>query len=113
MLTVEKLRTSGADVDDGLKRCMNMEAFYLDLVQRAIADDQLVQLEQALLAGDLDKGFEIAHALKGVYANLSLTPLFVPVSEITELLCSRTVTDYAPLLQTAKEKLAEIRSLAE
>ena len=32
MLTLESLRAWGADVDDGMKRCMNNEAFYLRLI---------------------------------------------------------------------------------
>ena len=41
-------------------------------------------------------------------ANLALTPILKPVQEITELLRSRTNTDYAPLLAeigTQKENL--------
>ena len=31
MLTIEKLQNYGADVDEGLNRCMKNEAFYLRL----------------------------------------------------------------------------------
>lgn len=101
MLTIEKLREYGADVDEGLARCMNMEAFYIGLVGKALADNRLPLLKQQIGEGDLDAAFETAHALKGMYANLSLTPLTKPVSEITELLRSRTKTDYSPLLTEA------------
>jgi HPt (histidine-containing phosphotransfer) domain-containing protein len=56
------------------------------------------RLREALEAGDLDKAFEQAHALKGVTGNLALTPIDRPVREITELLRSRTDMDYGPLL---------------
>jgi HPt (histidine-containing phosphotransfer) domain-containing protein len=101
MLTIEKLREYGADVDEGLARCMNMEAFYIGLVGKALADNRLPLLEQQIGEGNLDAAFETAHALKGMYANLSLTPLTKPVSEITELLRSRTKTDYSVLLTEA------------
>ena len=104
MLTIEKLRAYGADVEDGLARCMNMEDFYLGLVGKVCEDDKFPVLEQYLKDGDLDKAFETAHALKGMYANLSLTPLLKPVSEMTELLRARTDTDYFSLLEEAKEK---------
>ena len=40
--------------------------------------------------------FEAAHALKGVLGNLALTPIYDPVSEMTELLRARNTTaDYA------------------
>ena len=98
MLTIDALRELGADVDDGLARCMNNESFYLMLVQKAVKDPNVDRLPEAIAAGDPGKAFEAAYALKGVMANLALTPIFKPVQEITELLRSRTDTDYAPLL---------------
>ena len=112
MMTIEKLREFGADVDEALVRCMNNEEFYIMLVGKVTEDGRLAQLEQQLAAKDLDAAFETAHALKGMYANLSLTPLTVPISEITELLRSRTDTDYSALLGESKaqfEKLCGIR----
>lgn len=111
MLTIDNLRAYGADVDDGLKRCMNNEGFYLRLVGKTAGDPSFEQLRNAVEARDLERGFEIAHALKGVTANLSLTPIHEPVSEITELLRSRTETDYGPYLERiekAKEELAAL-----
>ena len=113
MITIEKLREYGADVDEGLARCVNNEAFYLKLVGSVINDTQIEKLEEQLLAGDLDAAFETAHALKGMYANLSLTPIQKPVSEITDLLRTRTQTDYSALLDMAKQakkKLAELEA---
>ena len=111
MLTIEKLREYGADVDEGLARCMNMEDFYIGLVEKALADNRLPLLEQQIGKGDLDAAFETAHALKGMYANLSLSPLTQPVSEITELLRSRTKTDYTALLAGAKAQFEALCSL--
>ncbi|MCR4856513.1 MAG: Hpt domain-containing protein [Erysipelotrichaceae bacterium] len=50
-------------------------------------------LSRALEADDLDGAFKAAHALKGVSGNLSLTPLYEKVSEITELLRAKTQMD--------------------
>jgi len=108
MITLDSLRAYGADVDDGLRRCMNMEAFYLRLFNSLKGDTRVDDLKAALEAKDLDKAFEAAHALKGIYGNLSLTPLYKPVSEMTELLRSRTDTDYSDLMAeiiAQKEKL--------
>ncbi len=112
MLTVEKLKEYGADTGEGLSRCMNNEAFYLRLVGMALADDKLEKLGEALEAGDLDRAFEAAHALKGMYGNLSLTPVYAPVYEMTELLRKRTQTDYSPLLAEAKRQMQALVSLA-
>ena len=37
MLTIEALRGLGADVEDGVRRCVNNEAFYLKMVDKAVA----------------------------------------------------------------------------
>lgn len=106
MLTIDALKSFGANADEGLTRCMNMEDFYLRLVKTAAEDTRLDELEAQINAGDLDAAFETAHALKGICANLSLDPLTAPVTEITELLRSRTETDYSPLLSEAKKQYA-------
>jgi len=111
MITIEKLREFGADVDDGLKRCMNNEEFYLMLVKKASEDRRLEQLAQQLQDRKLDAAFETAHTMKGMYANLSLTPLTEPVSVMTELLRSGTDTGCAALLKEAEEQFNKLCSL--
>ncbi|MBR4628353.1 MAG: Hpt domain-containing protein [Ruminococcus sp.] len=111
MLTTDKLREYGADVDEGLVRCMNKEDFYLMLVKKVLSDGRLSVLEQQISAKDFAQAFETAHALKGVYANLSLTPLTSPVSEMTELLRNRTDTDYTALMEEAKAQFQKLCSL--
>ena len=110
MLTIEKLRAWGADVDEAMARCLNNEAFYLRLVDKGLQDPNFDRLKEAIAAGDLDRAFEAAHALKGVLANLALTPVLDPVREITELLRAGTQTDYAPLLAAIDEQKARLLS---
>ena len=94
MLTIESLRSFGAKVNEGLGRCMNNESFYLRMVRMAVADGNFEKLEKAIAENDLAAGLEAAHALKGVLANLALTPLTEPVSELTERLRVRSPGDY-------------------
>ena len=111
MATVGQLREYGANVEEAMQRCLNNEAFYLRLVNVALGDPSFGKLEAAIAAGDLEKGFEYAHALKGMLANLALTPLCKPIMEITELLRAGTKMDYTPYLEeirTQKDKLAAI-----
>ena len=112
MMTIESLRSWGADVDEALVRCMNIEAFLLMLVGKSLQDPAFDKLPEAVAAGDLEKAFDCAHALKGVMANLALTPILRPVQEITELLRSRTETDYAPLLAEIAAQRASLAALA-
>ena len=113
MLTIEKLKEYGADVNEGLNRCMNNESFYLMLIGKALNDNRLEQLEEQLNSKDLDGAFESAHALKGMYANLSLTPLSKPIIEMTELLRTRTDMDYSGLLNEAKIQFIALKTLSD
>ena len=111
MLTIESLKAAGAEIDSGLERCMNNEAFYLRLVQMALDNDGYASLRTALEAHDLDKGFEYAHALKGMLANVALTNLLDPVLEMTEALRAREDRDYSALLAQMDAELEKLRAL--
>ncbi len=107
-MTVKDLEDFGADVQEGLARCLNKEDFYLKLVNMWRADKKIEGLGPALQSKDYDAAFEIIHALKGTLGNLALTPILKPVLEMTELLRSRTDTDYTPLyneIMAQREKL--------
>ena len=113
MLTIDALRTSGADVDEGLKRCLSNEAFYLKMVEKAVAGFDIGALKAALDDENLSRAFEACHAMKGVLANLSLTPVLEPIAQMTELLRSGTACDYTPYITRAEEKLAILCDLCK
>ena len=96
MLTIDSLRQFGANVSEGLGRCMNNEAFYLRMVRLSLAYVNFDKLLRAAEQNDLDAAFEAAHALKGVLANLARTPMSVPADELCEALRTRTPADYVP-----------------
>ena len=111
MLTIDKLREFGANVDEGIARCMGKEDFYLMLVGKVTSDTRIYQLEKQLEEKDLGAAFESAHALKGLCANLSLVPITKPVSEMTELLRKKTDTDYTALMTEAKMQFERLCDL--
>ena len=111
MLTIENLKEYGADVADGLARCMNNESFYLRMVGLGIADGAFEKLDKALAAHDLDGAFEAAHALKGILGNLSLTPMLKVVSEMTEYLRAREDRDYSEMLAKVHAERAKLQAL--
>ena len=110
-MTLDDLKAFGVDVEDGLRRCMNNEEFYLRLVESEKNDQKFDALQEAVEAGDLDAAFEAAHSLKGVTANLALTPLSEPLSEITELLRVKEDADYATLVDEIMRKRDEFAAL--
>ena len=113
MLTIDALNEFGADTKEGMKRCLNNEEFYLKMVSAVTTEKSFDVLREALEAGDLKAGFEAAHALKGVLANLSLTALLEPAVEITEYLRAGTQMDYGPLLEKLLSKKDELKEICE
>ena len=111
MLTLKTLEEYGADVADGMNRCLNNEAFYLKLVQNAAETTDLASLKDALDQKDLAKAFELSHAMKGVFRNLSLTPLAEPVSEMNEMLRGMEERDYSELFSVIDERMQKLREL--
>ena len=111
MITIEKLTEYGADTAPGLSRCMNNEGLYLRLVGKVLEDTNFEALEKALSAGNLDAGFEAAHALKGVLGNLSITPLYDKVCAVTELLRSRTEMDYSGAVAEILSDLEKLKAM--
>ena len=111
MLTIDNLRSLGANTDEGLARCLGKEDFYLRMVSMALADNGFEKLREAVTSGDLNEGFERAHALKGVLSNVALTTLADPIAEITEELRARNEIDYSGLLDRIDEELQKYRAL--
>ena len=111
MLTIDALKEYGANVEEGLARCMNNEAFYLRLVKMAAGDAGFEKLDTAIAANDMDAAFEAAHALKGALGNLALTPVFAPASQLTELLRARTPGDHAALVTEIAVQRDKLRAL--
>ena len=113
MLTVNKLKTFGADVESGLARCMNNEAFYLKMVNMAAEDAGFERLKAAVESKEIPRIFEAAHALKGMLGNLALTPVFAPASEMTELLRNGEDADYPSYLNTVLEQRDRLAAIIE
>lgn len=111
MITIDNLKAFGADVTEGVKRCLDDEEFYIDLVKSVIPDERIPELEKYIAAKDFDKAFEVAHALKGMYGNISLTPIYEPICQITELLRDKKDVDYSGYLSKAKAEKKRLDDL--
>ncbi len=110
-MTIGDLIEFGAETQEGLKRCLNNEDFYLRMVKKMPGDANFQKLYDAMKAGDQDAAFAAAHALKGALGNLALTPIFAPVSELTELLRVHTRQDCTALLETIRQRQAELSNI--
>ena len=114
MLTVDALRGWGANVKEGMARCLNKEDFYLRLVGMSLADSSFEKLDAAIASGDVEKAFDAAHNLKGATGNLSLTPVYNPICDITEALRGqKTMPDISAAHGRLTAALSELRELAK
>ena len=114
MLTIDSLKEYGANTAEGLNRCFNNEAFYLRLVGMGLADNNFDKLTKAVEAGDAKEAFEACHALKGSMGNLSLTPIYEPVSTLTEQLRGASeLGDVSELYNRIISAVTALRKLAQ
>ena len=111
MLTVESLKEFGADTEEGVRRCMGNADFYLRLVKMMPADKNFPKLYSSLESGDLEGAFQAAHALKGSLGNLSITPLYEIVNDLTEELRPRKAFDWSAKVAELKKRGEEFEKL--
>ena len=110
-MTIDSLREFGANVDEGLERCMGMEDFYIEMIELGMSDERFELLGRNLEAKDLEEAFETVHALKGVIGNLALGPLYETICELTEHLRGRDEIDYKPLYDKLIEQRDQVKEL--
>ena len=93
---------------------MGMKDFYLRLVQMELRDPNFAALDRAVEARDIRGAFEAAHALKGAVGNLSLTPLYMPICELTEMFRdAQTMPEATAAHVRVKQALDQLKMLAE
>jgi HPt (histidine-containing phosphotransfer) domain-containing protein len=94
---LNELRERGCDVEGALVRFLNKEDFYEKCYKKFLDDPAFSELERALAARDADTAFRHAHTLKGLAANMGLTPIYDLAVKIVEPLragmCGDDVTE--------------------
>ncbi|MBE5712088.1 MAG: Hpt domain-containing protein [Slackia sp.] len=75
----------GSDYEGVTNRLMG-DALVARFVGKFFEDESFAKLGEALAAQDVKAAFMAAHTLKGVCQNLGLDNLYVPSSELTEVL---------------------------
>jgi len=108
---LDELRNKGCDVDGAMGRFLNKEDFYARCYKKFLKDPSFAGLGDALKANNIDDAFRYAHTIKGVVANMGLTPLFNRAVEIVEPLRRK---EYTPDIDTKYVMLMdEMKEYAE
>lgn len=103
----DKLQSMGCDMDGALNRFLQDENFYLDCYKQVLDDEAFGKLKEALENKQTEEAFHYAHTLKGVIANMGLTPLYNIVVRIVEPLRAGSIENLMPIyeeLMTEREK---------
>lgn len=81
---LEKLRNWGCDVNAAMERFLDDVELYRSCLEMATEDSAIMELQSALQEGNVKAAFDAAHTLKGVLANLGLTPMYDRIVQIVE-----------------------------
>ena len=107
----QALEEWGCDVEGALDRFLDDKELYVTCLQTVVADANFGKLGASLEEQNVSQAFDYAHTLKGVFANLGLTPMFAIVETIVEPLRAGVGKDlempYEQLL-ASNEKLKRI-----
>lgn len=85
-ILIDQLKDYGCDIDEAMSRFLNNEAFYERCFLKFLDDTTFEGLGAVLSTQSVSDSFDMAHNLKGVSANLGITPLYNEVSEMVESL---------------------------
>lgn len=101
---IQELRDWGCDMDATLERFMGDLDLYDSCLKAVVGDKAFAGLGEALRNNDIGDAFDQAHTLKGVLANMGLTPMFDIVVKIVEPLragasCEGLLPVYEELLR--------------
>ena len=96
------------NLEDGLKRVRGNKALYAKMLALFLGNKEMDMLEEKLAGGDLEGAAAVAHAIKGMTGNLSLTELFAASTALLESLSSgRREEDLIARYREAAQKTLE------
>lgn len=107
---LEKLIAWGCDVSSALPRFLDDKDLYCNFVRQVADEESFPLLGEMIEKADAKAAFEKAHELKGVLANMSLTPLYDTVVEIVEPLRAGKWTGVADNYKKLQAEWAYFRS---
>lgn len=104
--TWEMIRRYGGDAEGVERRFAGDDALFALCLEEFREDENFNDIAKAVAEGDTRRAFECAHSLKGVSANLGLTPFYDKVSVLTESLrrgaCDNVSQELADVFEARK-----------
>lgn len=107
---IEALGRWGCDIEDAME-LMEDEDFYIECAEAIAKDPAFGKLKKYMEEKSYEEAFEYAHQLKGVLANVRLTPMYKKTDEIVKQFKAGSCENLMPKVEELlkmKEKLEEI-----
>jgi hypothetical protein len=108
---IASLTEKGCDVASAMALFLNDKTFYCQILHSVPEESAFADLGAALQKGDAKTGFEKAHELKGMLANMGLTPMYEEACAIVEPLRAGKLTGTEEHYKRLMEQLAELKQL--
>jgi hypothetical protein len=108
---IEALVKKGCDIPSAMARFLNDKGFYCQILRTVPEETAFADLGKALQEGDRKTGFEKAHELKGMLANMGLTPMYQEACAIVEPLRAGKLTGTLEHYETLMKQLDDLKDL--
>ena len=101
------------DMEAGLGRVRGNAVIFKKMLGMFLGSKEFTAFEEALTANDYPKAADVAHAIKGLTGNLSLTPLFEEstklMNQLREGSCDEaTLQNYRSILTATRTEVEKI-----
>ncbi|WP_029320358.1 Hpt domain-containing protein [Butyrivibrio sp. AE3004] len=103
---IEALNNWGADASSAVKRMLGDTDFYLNLIDMFLTNNDWEELSRLISEKKYKEAFVVSHRMKGSCADLSLTPLYNALCEVTDDLRN----DVRPSLSYNYERAEKLHS---
>jgi chemotaxis protein histidine kinase CheA len=94
----------GCDMEGAMNRFLQDDHFYQECYGQVMREPAFDLLKEAIQSGDSEQAFHYAHTLKGVIANMGLTPLYEIIVKIVDILRQGTTDGLLPLCEELLQK---------
>lgn len=110
---LDKLSANGVDVSGTMERFMNNEDLYKRILKKFTSDTSFADAVRAKEEGNDEETQMHIHTLKGVSANLGLTPIFAITDEMMQHFRSGAPQAAYDLFGPLEEKYQQLMHLIE
>lgn len=107
---IDSLIQWGCDIPGAMERFLNDKGFYCTNLHSVPEETAFADLGSAIDKKDTTAAFAKAHELKGVLANLGLTPMYQTCCQIVEPLRAGKMTDVPENYQKLMSELDELKT---